>query len=284
MHKRWVIVKQTFQTWQSLLGLSLILGGGVALLGQVIRSDVVIASSFLASALVLIWGGQLLKTPGLLIAGWVTAGLWLGLFLTIIPTPIESFWEGAARVWAGIGLGFFCVSISIPKMTRRESWWALFPAVILLSAGISLVLRPISWWRITLFPSVGLGILFTLLGIKKKWLGFIIPGSLLSFAGVGVSVPWGWNNPGNALTKTGTMLVCFAFGWLFITLLSRLVWRKTIWWPLIPGGVLAVVGWALFISGDPSRALEFIGNTSSVTLIILGIYLLLLRRSIQKKP
>lgn len=284
MHKRWVFVKQTFQSWQSLLGLSLILGGGVALLGQVIRSDLVIVSSFLAAALVLIGGGQSMKMPGLVIAGWMTTGLWLGLFLTIIPAPIESFWGGVSRVCAGIGLGFFGVSISIPKMTRRESWWALFPAVILFSTGTGLMIQPISWWRITLFPSVALGVLFILLGMKKKWLGFIIPGSLLSFAGVGVSIPWGWGNSGNALTKTGTMLVCFAFGWLLITLFSRLVWRKTIWWPLIPGGVLAVVGWALFISGDPNRALEFIGNTSSVTLMILGIYLLLLRRSIQKKP
>lgn len=283
MHKRWVFVKQTLQSWQSLVGLSLILGGGVALFGQVIRSDLVIASSFLAAALVLISGGQSLKVTGLLIAGWITVGLWLGLFLTIIPTPVESFWEGGARVCAGIGIGFFGISISIPKVTRRESWWALFPAVILFTAGVGLMIQPISWWRMTLLTSVGLGILFTLLGIKKKWLGFIIPGSLLSFAGVGVSVPWGWNHPGNGLTKTGTMLVAFAFGWLLITLFSRLVWRKTIWWPLIPGGVLAVVGWALFISGDPSRALEFIGNTSSVALIILGVYLLLLRRSIQKK-
>jgi len=283
MHKRWVVVKQTFQSWQSLVGLSLILGGGVALFGQVIRSDLVIASSFLAASLVLIGGGQSLKIPGLLIAGWITAGFWLGLVLTITPAPTESFWGGAARVCAGVGLGFFGISLSIPKTARQESWWALFPAVILLSSGIGLMIQPTSWWRFTLLTSVGLGTLFILLGIKKKWLGFIIPGSLLSFAGIGVSVPWGWNNPGNVLTKTGTMLVCFAFGWLLITLLSRLVWRKTIWWPLIPGGVLAVVGWALFISGDPSRALEFIGNTSSVTLIILGIYLLLLRRSIQKK-
>lgn len=283
MHKRWVVVKQTFQSWQSLVGLSLILGGGVALLGQVIRSDLVMASSFLAASLVLIGGGQFLKMPGLLIAGWITAGFWFGLFLTIIPVPIETFWEGAVRVCAGIGLGFLSISLSIPKVTRRESWWALFPAVILLSSGIGLILQPISWWRLTLLTSVSLGALFIFLGMKKKWLGFIIPGSLLSFAGIGVSVPWGWNSPGNVLTKTGTMLVCFAFGWLIITLFSRLVWRKTIWWPLIPGGVLAVVGWALFISGDPSRALEFIGNTSSVTLMILGIYLLLLRRSIQKK-
>lgn len=283
MHKRWVVVKQTFQSWQSLVGLSLILGGGVALFGLAIQSNLVTVFSFLAAALVLISGGQFLKMPGLLIAGWLTAGFWLGLSFTIIPAPVESFWGIAARVCTGTGLGFLGISISIPKMTRRESWWALFPAVILLTTGVGLMTQPISWWRITLLTSVGLGVLFTLLGIKKKWLGFIIPGSLLSFAGIGVSIPWGWNHPGNALTKTGTMLVSFAFGWLLITLFSRLVWRKTIWWPLIPGGVLAVVGWALFISGDPSRALEFIGNTSSVTLIILGIYLLLLRRSIQKK-
>jgi hypothetical protein len=46
--------------------------------------------------------------------------------------------------------------------------------------------------------------------------------------------------------------------------------------------VLAMVGWGLYIGGNPGSALSFIGNTGSLGLIIVGAYLLLLRRSIRK--
>jgi hypothetical protein len=75
------------------------------------------------------------------------------------------------------------------------------------------------------------------------------------------------------------MLVWFALGWGLITIASRILTSRFIWWPLIPGGLLAVVGWGLYIGGDPGNALSFIGNTGSIGLIIFGIYLLLLRRS-----
>jgi hypothetical protein len=61
--------------------------------------------------------------------------------------------------------------------------------------------------------------------------------------------------------------------------MMRVASEKFVWWPLIPGGLLAVVGWGLYIGGDPGNALAFIGNTGSIGLIIFGVYLLLLRRS-----
>jgi len=76
--------------------------------------------------------------------------------------------------------------------------------------------------------------------------------------------------------------VCFALGWGLIILFSRVTTQKFIWWPLIPGGLLAVVGWGLYIGGDPHNAVSFIGNTGSIGVIIFGLYLLLLRKGIQK--
>jgi hypothetical protein len=67
-----------------------------------------------------------------------------------------------------------------------------------------------------------------------------------------------------------------------ITVISRVLYKKFTWWPLIPGGVLAMVGWGLYIGGNPSNALGFVGNTGSIGLIIFGIYLLLLRFGMQK--
>jgi hypothetical protein len=39
-----------------------------------------------------------------------------------------------------------------------------------------------------------------------------------------------------------------------------------------------MVGWGLYIGGNPGNALSFIGNTGSIGLIVFGIYLLLMRR------
>jgi hypothetical protein len=41
-----------------------------------------------------------------------------------------------------------------------------------------------------------------------------------------------------------------------------------------------MVGWGLYIGGDPENATAFIANTGSVGLIIFGLYLLLLRKGI----
>ena len=78
------------------------------------------------------------------------------------------------------------------------------------------------------------------------------------------------------------MLVILAIGWGLITVFSRVITDKFTWWPLIPAGILAMTGWGLYIGGNPDNALGFIGNTGSIVLIILGIYLLLLRHGISR--
>jgi hypothetical protein len=76
------------------------------------------------------------------------------------------------------------------------------------------------------------------------------------------------------------MLVWFALGWGLVTIFARVQTFKFVWWPLIPGGILAMVGWGLYIGGNPQSAVGFIGNTGSIGLLIFGIYILLLRRGI----
>jgi hypothetical protein len=119
-------------------------------------------------------------------------------------------------------------------------------------------------------------------GLGAKLVGLIIPGSLLVGAGPGIYMAWGVNSEPNGLVQTGVMLVWFAFGWLLITVLSRVIVSRFAWWPLIPGGILAVVGCGLYIGGDPDNALGFIGNTGSIGLMIFGLYLLLMRKGIHR--
>jgi len=117
--------------------------------------------------------------------------------------------------------------------------------------------------------------------VVNKLFGLIIPGSLLAALGPSIYLAWGMDNRLNPLTRTGVMLVGFALGWFLITILSRSLTHKIVWWPLIPGGVLAMVGWGLYIGGNPGEAAVFISNTGSIGLILFGIYLLLLRKGIQ---
>jgi hypothetical protein len=110
----------------------------------------------------------------------------------------------------------------------------------------------------------------------------IIPGCLLVGIGPGVSIAWTGISGINPLANTGTMLVWIAFGWGLITLFSKAVIEKFVWWPLIPGGILAMVGAGLYIGGNPGNAVNFIGNTGSIVMIIFGLYLLLMRRGIRR--
>jgi hypothetical protein len=129
---------------------------------------------------------------------------------------------------------------------------------------------------------MALGLVFLAWGWTRKLLGLIIPGCILVTVGPGISFAWSQSSNPQGLIETGVMLVWFALGWLLITVFSRMMYKKFIWWPLIPGGVLAMVGWGLYIGGNPSNALGFVGNSGSIGLIIFGVYLLLLRFGMQK--
>lgn len=157
--------------------------------------------------------------------------------------------------------------------------WLLFPFFIFTSIGLPFLLQEINLLDFFLFIGVDIGISLLIAGIHWKLLGLIIPGALLVGIAPGLYFAWENTNANNPLEQIGIMLVGFAFGWGLITVTSRTLTKKIVWWPLIPGGILAVVGWGLYTAGNPESAIGFIGNTGSVGLIIFGIYILLMRRS-----
>ena len=203
---------------------------------------------------------------------------WGGFFLLNRLIPISELTRvGFLMICLGIGFcGILAITINIQ---RDRAFWALVPAFLLFSGGIPLIFERISVFTFIFSIGLGLGLSLLLWGVFKKYIGLIIPGCLLLGIAPGIYFAWSKGGDFNGLTETGIMLVWFALGWGFITIASRILTSKFIWWPLIPGGLLAVVGWGLYIGGDPGNALSFIGNTGSIGLIIFGIYLLLLRRS-----
>ncbi|PKO11085.1 MAG: hypothetical protein CVU40_02645 [Chloroflexi bacterium HGW-Chloroflexi-2] len=192
-------------------------------------------------------------------------------------TPSTFSILGISFISFGLIWGFLFIIIYLSKQIPVV--WLLFPFFILTSIGLPFLLQEINLLDFFLYIGVDIGICLLIAGIYWKLFGLIIPGALLVGIAPGLYFAWENTTANNPLEQIGIMLVGFAFGWGLITVTSRTLTKKIIWWPLIPGGILAVVGWGLYIAGNPESAIGFIGNTGSVGLIIFGIYILLMRRS-----
>lgn len=178
--------------------------------------------------------------------------------------------------------GWGAITYLSRKVLAKPAWWALVPAGIIFSTGLAFLLSDLRVIDFVLWVVSGTGIVLLIWGVYWRLFGLIIPGSLMVTTGPGIYLAWGSSMGLNPLAKTGIMLAIFAIGWALIILFSRVVTSKFVWWPLIPTGILAMVGWGLYIGGDPKNATSFIANTGSIGLIIFGIYLLLLRKGIHR--
>lgn len=232
----------------------------------------------------------------LIIPGSILSALGIGLFIgysTIFGIPTTTR-VGALLVAFALGwLVLIPFSMRFApnqqgSAMRNPFFWALVPGGVIGALGACFLFTPLRLLDFVLYISVGLGVALLAWGFFAHLLGLVIPACLLVTIGPGVF--WAWINAGATqvedaawvLTQTGVMLVWFGLGWILITVLSRFIFEKFYWWPLIPGGILGMVGWGLYIGGSPSTAATFIGNTGSIILVIFGLYLLLLRKGIQR--
>jgi hypothetical protein len=190
--------------------------------------------------------------------------------------------ERAGIALIGVSLGFGGISGLLLLLYRKFAWWPLIPFATIGSTGFSLAFTKAGIFDFVLYLLTGLGLVLLAVGVYKRLIGLIIPGCLLVTIGPGTALAWGGMTGANSLAQTGVMLVWYALGWGLITLFSRVVIEQFVWWPLIPGGILAMVGWGLYIGGNPGNAISFISNTGSIVMIIFGVYLLLMRRGIRR--
>ncbi len=126
-----------------------------------------------------------------------------------------------------------------------------------------------------------IGLIFLLWGIGARVVGPLIPGGILSGIALGsflIEGPFGHlEDPASG----GVFVLAFAAGWVLITVLSAAVAGGILWWPLIPGGVLAVIGGALLIGGSLLRVVVLLGDLWPLGLIAAGLYFLFRRRRIE---
>jgi hypothetical protein len=122
----------------------------------------------------------------------------------------------------------------------------------------------------------GLGLLFLVWGIVTRTSGLLVPGGILTGIGTGVYLMNALPLEGDA--EPGVFLLSFGGGFALITLLSAIFTEEIHWWALIPGGILATIGGALYAGGIAQDVLEIIGRFWPVALILVGIYILFRRR------
>jgi hypothetical protein len=121
---------------------------------------------------------------------------------------------------------------------------------------------------------LALGLLFLVWGIAARNIGPLIPGGILSGIGLGIILVESVNLP-EGMDDGGLFMLAFALGWGLITLLSAVVTAKTQWWPLIPGGIMALIGLAVLFGGAFMQMLQWMGFLWPVILIVLGLALII---------
>ena len=224
------------------------------------------------------------KHEVLTIIGILITSLSVGTFFLLSPIVSLLIPGRVGCFFISVAVGWLISALISYIRYSNTHYWAIFLGMTFLSTGLCFRLTALRFLDFVLYIGLGLGLGMLLWGSANRLIGLIIPGCLVGSTAIGVYLGWNPITPEpNALARTGVMLVVLGFGWAMITLFSKRVFTSVLWWPLIPALVISGTGWGLYIGGNPTEAGRFIGNTGSATLMILGIYVLLLRQGFDKK-
>jgi hypothetical protein len=219
--------------------------------------------------------------------GWLfTTSLISGLLIgCVIVLWTKLIWE--PHYFIGILSGSFGISWLLTFFItyfiwKTLSWWELIPAGVCFALAGCFLNSDAGLLDFVFYIGIGLGISLLLWGIGAKLFGLIIAGSIVLTVAPGISFPWKSIGVTNLISQTGVMLVWFGLGWALITISSRVIRDKFIWWPLIPGGILEMVGIGLYLGGNPNFTTGFLNNTTIMSLLLFGSYIFFLRLNFRK--
>jgi hypothetical protein len=266
----------------SLAGVSLITFGVLILMDQSFHSGWISLTIPFMAGLIMLGHGLRNKNYGFIIAGAIVMGYGMAEFILITPIVNLTIQYRVAFALLASAVAWAALYWIANRRFQRSPTWSFIPAAVSGSLGAWFLLTTVQPLEYILYLPTAIGLTLLLCGIRTRLFGLIIPGCILIGIGPGVFFAWGRTGELNSLAQIGIMLVTFSLGWGLITVFSRVITDNFVWWPLIPGGVMAVVGWGLYIAGDPHNAMSFIGNTGSIGLIIFGIYLLMWRNSFRR--
>lgn len=276
------IHQTTLSHYAPAIGVALVIGGILLFVDQKIKTGWIPLSLPLVAGLVILAYGHFIKNSRWLFAGYIMTAVTGTLFLFFQPfikTETSSILAYGFSFFSLMWLGLF---LSIGLLKKTYHWWIFIIITISLALSIVFYLRDLRLLVFIFAISLAISFAFLLWGIVKQKVSLLIPGLLVGTIGSGVFSGWSTVGDINGLRDTGIMLVWFSLGWILISVSSRIFQKRFTWWPLIPGGVFAMVGSGLYIGGNPSNAANFLQNTGSIALIILGIYLILLKFGLKK--
>jgi len=269
-------------TWQTILGSTLLITGLLIFADPYIWPGKLRPLSPLVAGLWLAFWSVRTRRSGYVVGSGLLGGFGVATAYVSMSSLPLTLRQQIGIIWGGLALGCLAIVVFTRLLGLKPAFWALIPATLSLSLSYVLLLTAGRLMDYSLIVLVATGVILISLGIVRHRIAFLIPGCLLLGIGPGIYAAWGRLGQPNALTPTGLMLLWFALGWFLITIFSRAGWHRSLWWPLIPGGVLAVAGLALYIAGNPSGAGAILSNTGSIVMIIFGLYLLLMRYGVQR--
>jgi hypothetical protein len=147
---------------------------------------------------------------------------------------------------------------------------AIVLIVIGLGSLVAQVVQPteaVGGWIVLL---IGLGLLGAF--AYTRLYGYLIPGGIMAGLGGGIIASFTLDLTGQQ--TGGAIVLGLGLGFLSIWVIGSILrLAENHWWPLIPGGILAVVGSVLLIGGEAVNILDYWG------LVIVAIGLLVLWRA-----
>jgi hypothetical protein len=218
---------------------------------------------------------------GLIVFGILTGTL-AGLIFLFVPITNLVIEQKISLAFTLSGLSWFLIWLLSRRVYSFVLWWAVLPGFILGGTGIGVLFSSMQIFDYIFFIGISTGAGLLVWGLGQKLFGLIIAGSLVFSISPGITFSWKWITPVSVLSQIGIMLVWFALGWGVITISSRVVTEKFIWWPLIPAGVLAMVGLGLYLGGDPAIGSAVLSNSGAMGIILFGLYLTLMRWRIKR--
>lgn len=142
------------------------------------------------------------------------------------------------------------------------------------TAGIILVVLGLmflaaQWFDFTGAAVLGaLSVFFVVMYATTRKYGFLIPGMILGGLAIGVGLQeYGYDPSG------GIVVLGLGAGFIAIYLVNVFVQSPASWWPLVPGGILSVVGLTQLAEGTAAE--ETIARLWPVGLIIAGVIVLI---------
>jgi hypothetical protein len=117
------------------------------------------------------------------------------------------------------------------------------------------------------FVTMFIGLALLAVFVVTREYGFLVPGSILTGVGIGIVL----DSAASGDAESGMMMLAIAGGFLGIWVLGTLYrLPRNHWWPLIPGGILTLIGLVQMTRTDVAGALQL----WPVVLIVLGAFVL----------